>query len=692
MSKQVCPATSATKNAAEALASSGARSAVTFVRHVALLVLFVVVGLVNRTFADPPQDEATTLKQLSLADLANVEVTTASKEPEEIWKTPAAVYVITQEDIRRSGATSIPEALRLVPGVEVARIDSNQWSVNIRGLGSGFSKSVLVLIDGRSVYTPLYAGVYWDVQNVLLDDVERIEVIRGPGGTIWGSNAVNGVINIITKNAQRTHGIDASAGSGNIDQSGNAVRYGSTVRGVDYRAYAMGFGRTPEFHSDRNNYDAWQLGQAGFRTDSTLSDRDTLTVQGDLYKGRIGQQVDIGYYSPPAELAVNGTQDVSGGNFLGRWRRQLGNTSDLQVQAYYDRTYRLGPLLGETRNTFDIDVIHHFVFKQRNEVIWGLGARWSPSDFIQTVATLNFLPHHQDDSIYSAFVQDQIAVLQNKLWLTVGSKFEHNIFTGWETEPSARLLWTPTSHQTLWASVTRAVRTPSRIDEDMQLSGLVLPNPPVFFCICDNGKFVSETLLGYEAGYRKLVTSSFYVDVAAFHNKYNDLASYGDISISTVSSPPPPYTLYSLRALNGVMGSSNGGEISPDWKATRWMDLRATYSYVSLNLTDKATNTKTPYVSSYEESSPHNEATAQAQFNLPKGFEFDPTYRYVGALPALSVKAYQTADARLGWHFARMFDLSVAGQNLFQPRHAEFGSALIQRSAYVEMTWRRGAD
>ena len=692
MSKQVRPATSATKNAPEALASSGARSAVMFVRHVALVVLFVVIGLVNRTFADPPQDEASTLKQLSLADLANVEVTTASKEPEEIWKTPAAVYVITQEDIRRSGATSIPEALRLVPGVEVARIDSNQWSVNIRGLGSGFSKSVLVLIDGRSVYTPLYAGVYWDVQNVLLDDVERIEVIRGPGGTIWGSNAVNGVINIITKNAQRTHGIDASAGSGNIDQSGDAVRYGSSVKGVDYRAYAMGFGRTPEFHSDRNNYDAWQLGQAGFRTDSTLSNRDTLTVQGDLYKGRIGQQVDIGYYSPPAEVAVNGTQDVSGGNFLGRWRRQLSNTSDLQVQAYYDRTYRLGPLLGETRNTFDVDVIHHFVFQQRNEVIWGLGARWSPSDFIQTVATLNFLPHHQDDSIYSAFVQDQIAVLQNRLWLTVGSKFEHNIFTGWETEPSARLLWTPTSHQTLWASVTRAVRTPSRIDEDMQLSGLALPNPPVFFCICDNGKFVSETLLGYEAGYRKLVTSSFYVDVAAFHNKYNDLASYGDISISTVSSPPPPYTLYSLRALNGVMGSSNGGEISPDWKATRWMDLRATYSYVSLNLKDKATNTKTTYVSSYEESSPHNQVTAQALFNLPKGFEFDPTYRYVGALPALSVKAYQTADARLGWHFARMFDLSVAGQNLFQPRHAEFGPALIQRSAYVEMTWRRGAD
>jgi iron complex outermembrane recepter protein len=691
MSTQISPGTS--RKAAEALAAAGTWSAAgTFVQRVVLIALFVLVGLVNSSFADPQEDEATALKQLSLADLANVEVTTASKEPEEIWKTPAAVDVLTQEDIRRSGATSIPEVLRLVPGVQVARISSNQWSVNIRGLGSGFSKSVLVLIDGRSVYTPLYAGVYWDVQNVLLDDVERIEVIRGPGGTIWGSNAVNGVINIITKSAQHTHGIDASAGSGNIEQSRDAVRYGSSFKGLDYRAYGMGFGRTPEFHSDRNNYDAWQLGQAGFRTDSRLNDRDTLTVQGDLYKGRIGQQVEIGYYSPPAELSVDGTQHVSGGNFLGRWRRDLSNTSDLQVQAYYDRTYRLGPQLGETRNTFDVDLIHHFVFKQRNEVIWGVGARWSPSDFIQTVATLNFLPHHKDDNIYSAFVQDQIAILQNKLWLTLGSKFEHNVYTGWETEPGARLLWTPTSHQTLWAAVTRAVRTPSRIDEDMEFSGLASANPPVFFCICDNHKFVSETLLGYEAGYRKLVTRNFYVDIAVFHNKYNDLASYGDISISTVSSPPPPYTLYSLRALNGVMGSSNGGEISPDWKATRWMDVKATYSYVSLNLEDKPTKSKTSYVSSYEESSPHNLATAQILFSLPKGFEFDPTYRYVGALPALSVKAYQTADARLGWHFAKKFDLSVTGQNLFQPRHAEFGAVRVERSAYAEITWRRAAD
>jgi iron complex outermembrane recepter protein len=689
--------TDARKDAASVRAEAGSWRVTAFVQRAALIILLVLPGLVNHSFAAPQEYQANgeALKQLSLAELGSVEVTTASKEPEKIWKTSAAIFVLTQDDIRRSGAAGIPEVLRLVPGVEVAQINSSQWSVGIRGFGSGFSKSVLVLIDGRSVYTPFFAGVEWDVQNVLLDDIERIEVIRGPGGTIWGSNAVNGVINIITKDVKDTQGTYASASGGNIDQSRDAVRYGGHGKSLDYRAYAMGFGRMPEFHPDGDNYDAWQLGQAGFRTDTRLTDRDTLTVQGDLYKGNVGQQVGIGYYSPPAQLNVDGTQDVSGGNLVGRWRRELSNASDLQVQAYFDRTYRLGPQLGESRNTFDIDLIHHFVLKQRNEIIWGLGARWSPSDFMQTVPTVIFTPQHEADNLYSAFVQDQIAIVQNKLWVTLGSKFEHNIFTGWENEPGGRVLWTPTSHQTLWAAVTRAVRTPSRIDEDMQLTGFDSaspPPPPIYLCICDNRKFVSETLLSYEAGYRKLVTPQLYVDFAAFHNKYNDLESYGNATVSIVPTPPPYAILVSLPFANGIMGSTIGGEIAPDWKVTHWMELRASYSYVSLSLLDKPSHTKTSYVSSYEGASPHNEATAQILFNLPKGFEFDPTYRYVGALPALPVKAYQTADARLAWHFAKKLELSVTGQNLFQPRHAESGSVFTKRSAYAQITWRRTAN
>src|SRR5438270_10428484 len=268
-----------------------ARSAIRVVRCAAGIVFLVLTGLLNLGFAAPQESQGNSgsLKELSLAELGNVEVTTTSKKPEQIWKTAAAIYVLTQEEIRRSGATSIPEVLRLVPGVEVSRINSNTWSVGIRGFGSAFSRSVLVLIDGRSVYTPLFAGVYWDVQNVMLEDVERIEVIRGPGGTIWGSNAVNGVINIITKNAKDTHGTYASTSSGNIAQNESGVRYGAAHgNNLDYRTYAMGFGRMPGFHRDGDNYDAWQLAQAGLRTDSRLTDRDTLTVQGDLFKGKVG--------------------------------------------------------------------------------------------------------------------------------------------------------------------------------------------------------------------------------------------------------------------------------------------------------------------------------------------------------------------------------------------------------------------
>lgn len=666
---------------------------------IAFFLLLLILAVKPYVVAEGPGDEESTtsaapLKELSLAQLASLEVTSSSKEPEEVWKTPAAIYVLTQDDIRRSGATSIPEVLRIVPGVEVSRLSSNSWSIGIRGFGNAFSRSVLVMIDGRSVYTPLFAGVYWDVQNVLLQEVERIEVIRGPGGTIWGSNAVNGVINIITRNAAHTRGSYAAYSAGNIEQSSGALRYGASYTDrFNYRGYAMGFGRGPEFHPGGVNYDDWQLGQAGFRTDSNLTARDTLTFEGDLYKGSVGQQVGIGVISPPAQHIVNGVQDVSGGNLLAQWHHNLSDTSDLQLQAYYDRTYRLGPQLGESRNTLDVDFIHHFFLTQRNEIIWGAGARWSPSNLTEVVPTALFVPARQADNLYSTFVQDQIALLQNRLWLTVGSKFEHNIFTGWENEPSARLLWTPTSHQSVWAAVTRAVRTPSRVDEDLELTGLAAAtNPPVFICVCDNGKYLSETLLGYEAGYRKLVTSRFYVDLSLFHNKYNDIGDFGDASISMEASPPPPYILVSVPFANRIMGSTNGGEIAPDFRVNKNVELRAAYSYVSLDLEDRITRKKSATALSDETASPHNQVTLQALLNLPMRLEFDPTFRYVSALPADQAPAYSTADARLSWRFAPNLTLSIAGQNLLQPRHAEMSPVLVERGAYAQITWNKPSE
>ncbi|MGB2590412.1 MAG: TonB-dependent receptor [Candidatus Acidiferrum sp.] len=644
---------------------------------------------------DGSQPASDNLKQLSLEQLGNVEVTTASKEPEKIWQTPAAVYVLTQEDIRRSGATSIPEVLRLVPGVEVARIDSDHWAIGIRGFGGEFSKSLLVLIDGRSVYTPLFSGVYWQLQDTLLEDIERIEVIRGPGGTIWGANAVDGVINIITKSAKDTHGTLASTTSGNVDQGIGEVRYGSgNGSGFNYRIYGKGFIRGPEFHPDGENFDDWRTGQLGFRTDWDPSTRDSFTFQGDMYEGSDGERVAVALYSPPSVEIIDAPHDDSGGNFLARWRRQLAGDSDIQLQTYYDRTSQLSPQLGEIRNTFDIDFLYHFKLKGNQDLLTGVGARWSPDTIIQNFPTLDFEPHQETDSIYSWFLQDQIPIVTDRLSLTFGSKFEHNNYSGFEIQPDARLLWTLTKHQTIWAAVSRAVRTPSRLDQDLQLTDFLEANPPVFLRVVGSKNFVSEVMIGSELGYRTLLAKGLYLDISAFHNDYDNLYGYGPGIGFLETSPPPAHLVLELPLANALRGATYGAEIAPDWKPVSWWELKGSYSYLHLQVHDKPGFTDDLNTVSDNGSSPHHEFEIQSLFNLPKKFEFDQTLRYASALPAQTVDAYTTADLRLGWHPASAWEFSVVGQNLLQPHHAEFGSDVdtivgIKRAAYGKITWRR---
>jgi iron complex outermembrane recepter protein len=671
-------------------------------RPVAVIVLVLLAGLVNQSLADPQPDQKTgePLKQLSLAQLGNVEVTTASKEPAEVWKTPAAVYVLTNEDIRRSGAMSIPEVLRLVPGVQVSRIDNDHWAVGIRGFADQFSKSMLVLVDGRSLYTPLFAGVYWALQDgILLEDVERIEVIRGPGGTIWGANAVTGVINIITKSAKETRGAVASVGGGNIEQGIGGFRYGAgNGTNFDYRIYGKGFSRGAGFHSDARGFDTWRLGQMGFRTDWDVRNTDHLTIQGDIYKGGVGEAVGFGSFTPPKQIVSDQAVAVSGGNLLARWRHDLREGSDIQIQAYYDRTYALAPHYEETRNTFDVDFIHHLTLRGHQNFMWGLGARLSPSEFVQTVPTLDFFPRGIANNVYSAFVQDEIAIVPNKFSLTVGSKLEHNNYTGFEMQPSIRALWTITPRQTFWIAVTRAVRTPSRVEEDFHLTAFGLASPLIYVAIDGNQRLSSERLIGYEAGYRTLVTPQFYVDIAVFHDDYDDLISIGAPAVTVDPTPTPPHLTIRFPWANGLRGRSDGFEIAPDWKPARWWQMKATYSYLNLDLESKpGVVDGARYVSKDEGSSPHNQLTLQSRFNLPKGFEFDQTYRYVSALPAQLVNSYSTADLHLAWRATRQLEFAVAGENLFQPQHTEFGhdaSPLvgIKRSVYAQITWRRPAD
>ena len=658
-------------------------------------------GLASTSWAGRTEDDQSgnaPLKHMSLAELGNVEVTTASKEPEEVWKTPAAIYVITQEDIRRSGATNFPDILRLAPGVEVAQIDSDHWSVSIRGFGAEFGNKLLVLIDGRSVYAPLYAGVYWQAQATPLLDIERIEVIRGPGGTIWGANAVDGVINIITKSSKDTHGALLTGGGGNVDQGTGVARFGSVNgHGFNYRAYVMGYTVGPEFHAGGANFDDWRMGQAGFRTDWEMNPRDNFTLQGDVYRGVAGEATGYALYSPPSQVAVNGNADLRGGNLLARWKRVQSDRSDFQIQAYFDRTSHFEPEYGETRNTLDIDILDHLALPGQQNLLWGLGARVSPGNFVQRVPSIDFLPHHLTDQIYSGFVQDTIPLLNHGLSLTVGSKLEHNNYTGFEVQPSARLLWNRTPRRAFWASVTRAVRTPSRLDEDIQFTDYAgTTTLPIFLRVSGNRQFHSEALIAYETGFRTLIRPSWYMDVALFYNQYDDLYSFQVGAPFLEASPSPVHAILPVLTTNGIHGSASGFEVAPDWKPVSWWELRVSYSYLNMDLKTKSWSNDPTSVSGYEGSTPRNQLVMQSFVNLPRKLEFDQTFRYVEELPAQAVASYETADARFGWHLTPRLQLSVTGQNLLQPHYAQFGGdsrrpgSSKARGVYGKLIWRFG--
>jgi len=645
------------------------------------------------------QEPGNPVKELTLEQLGNVEVTTLSKEPEAVRKTSAAIFVITNEDIRRSGVTNIPDALRLAPGVEVAQIDGSKWSIGIRGFGSRLSRDVLVLIDGRTVYTTLLAGTYWEVQNILLEDVDHIEVIRGPGGTIWGPNAVNGVINIITKKSKDTHGELLSVGGGNVDQGFFNARYGGGDTHFDYRAYVLGFERSSEFHPDRQDFDASRATQVGFRTDWTKSDRDTFTFQGDLYDEGAGESVVATTYAPPYQFVLDGTSHLSGGNFLARWQRTLGEGNDFQLQAYYDRTDRHEPNFADYRSTADVDFLDRFRLPCRQQISWGLGARFSLGYDPVIVSGLSFQPAQRTDRLFTAFLQDEIALVADRLSLSLGTKFLRTNFTGLQLEPSGRLLWTPTDQQSLWASFTHAVRTPSDAERNFSLLGFIGLTPqqvPYFARFNPNPNFRSEQLNGYELGYRRLIRKKVYLDVATFYNHYSDLFSE-DITGTTFmeDNPPPPHLLLPADFGNGLLGTTEGLEIAPEWKPTSFWRLWGSYSFLEMHIKRSPDSLDVEPPSTIQGSSPQHQAAIQSNLDFRKRYSLDLTYRYVSALPAQVVPAYSTADARFAWRVRQQFELSIAGQNLLQPHHPESGGTDpgplvgIKRNVYGQVTWKR---
>ncbi|MEJ2701112.1 MAG: TonB-dependent receptor [Sedimentisphaerales bacterium] len=630
---------------------------------------------------------------MSIEELMNIEVTSVSKKEEKVFETPAAVYVITQEDIRRSGATSLPDVLRMVPGLQVAQINSNSWAITARGFQDQFANKLLVLIDGRSVYSGNYSGVYWDVQDVVLEDVDRIEVVRGPGGTLWGANAVNGVINVITKHAKDTQGTLLSAGAGNEEHGIGVARYGGKLdQNSHYRVYGKYFDRDDSLDAAGHDLgDGWDQLHSGFRIDQDAGDFDRLTLQGDFYNGNVGM---TGTETSSSFTVLDPTMRVSGGNLLGRWSHNFSDTSDMDVQMYYDRFERLNTTLDQTDDTFDIEFQHYFMLNQQQQITWGLGYRHN-NNLFDSQREEHRSPKRRQTDIYSAFVQDKATLVEDTLYLTLGSKFERNSYTGFEYQPSGRLLWAADEKNTIWGAVSRAVRMPSRREIDMSLDSGIEGSPPnaMRFTLEGNKEFESEDLLAYEIGYRVQPAKEFFLDVTGFYNVFDDLLTHE--SSTTLETTPVPHVLVESRFGNKMYGEVYGVEVAANWDVRESWRLSGGYTFLQMQLhLDKSSMSDGSLLDeTLEDHSPHNQLHLRSYLDLPHDLEFDTAFYYVDSLCGMSVPSYIRCDARLGWYISENMELSAVVRNLSDGRHTEFESDIIdygqiERSVFVELTYR----
>jgi len=629
------------------------------------------------------------LSSLSVDDLLNVEVTSVSRKGQKLSDTAAAVFVVTQDDIRRSGATSIPEILRMVPGLDVARVNGNGWAISARGSNGQFANKLLVMIDGRSVYTPLFSGVFWDVQDTLLEDIERIEVIRGPGGTLWGANAVNGVINIITKHSIETQGSLLSTGGGAAEGAFAAGRFGGSMgpNGF-YRAYGKSFDRPASVGGTDPSHDALSMGRAGFRADWTAHGGDNFTAQGDVYRGTaeaMGILVDPA--SPFADRSA--LTHVAGNDLQFRWTSIQSSRSDTTVQAFYDYTARADPGLVLGRRTFDLDFQHHLRLGSRNDTVWGAGYRLS--DDRAAGPGFQLVRNSTVASLVSAFVEDEIKAT-SRLRVTVGTKIQYEQSSHLQLQPTLRLLFKVSDRQTLWGAFTSAVRTPAETELYGRLivgafpdgsgnAGLIVVN--------GNTSLKPERVASLEAGYRWQVSPSIDFDATAFRNRMTSLI---EGELSTPYLDPSGRTIIPLLAENDGRGRAYGGEllltdaVTPNWNVT------AAYSYfelASINHEGVRTTMET------NATAPRHQLQLRSFLQLPRQLEIDTTAFYVGRI-GNAVPAYLRLDAQLTWHPVKRWELSVSGQNLLHARHMEFIgadgentlSSPAQRTINGRITWR----
>jgi len=630
---------------------------------------------------------------LSPEQLLNATVISATKTNETVEKTPAAVYVITAEDIARSGVTSIPDALRMAPGVDVAQGPSGGWAINIRGFNKGLADQLLVMIDGRTIYNPLFAGTYWELQNLPLEDIERIEVIRGPGGTLWGANAVNGVINIITKKAQDTQGKMIRTEAGTLQQDNILGQVGEkTSDNSYYRVYAQHLNdgplRSPE---GGDAFDSMRDSRTGFRYDQG----DNLTVSGDAYFNTTDQFTGVPQFTAPWLSVQNDEHDSQGANLLAHWKQGYADGSQLSIQSYVNYTYRDQLLLTDQEDILDFDAQYNLRQLGRNEIITGGGYRLTHEE-IGNSAILSFNPAVNNLNLFNVFAQDKITLVPNSWFLTLGSKLEHNDFTGFETEPNARLQWLPDNRQTVWLAASKAVRTPSPLESEIDENALVYPTgilgltKPLEYNLTANPDFQSEKLIAYEAGYRDKITPTVSADIATFANNYSGLSAQEILGIVAVPSAiAPQYYQLQTTQTNQMAAETYGVEaaadwsVTPDWKLTGGGSFLDMFLHLNNDFTDQQAE---------ESQSPRHQYNLRSYWNLNKDWSFDTAAYYVDKLPAFDVPSYVRVDANLGWKIEPGIQLNFVGQNLLQAEHMEYGNtndinaAEIPRSFYGKIT------
>lgn len=618
----------------------------------------------NEPLAGQEMAAADQLKRLSLEELLQIEMS-ITRKPQEYQTTAGAVAVLTSEQIRRSGAATIPDLLRLAPGFHVLRSDGRSWGVTARGLNLNTANKLQVLMDGRILYTPLFGGVFWDIQDYVLQDIDRIEVIRGPGAALWGGNAVNGVINIRTLSAEETQGGFFEAGGGNEERAFVSARYGSRFgQTTFYRGYFKYFNRdSMVLANGEDAQDDWQMGRGGFRIDSHITPGSTLTLQGDAYRGE-------------ESFASRDDGIVSGGNLLARWDRFFEGQSNLSLTAYYDRSDRKIPLqFQEKRNTFDVALQHRLQPWEKHDVVWGFNFRAS-ADQTENIGTIQWIPQDRTISHFSGFLQDDISILPEKLTLILGTKVEDNTFSDIEVQPNVRIAWMPRPRHTIWGSVARAVRVPSRLDTDLR----VFPLPGVL-TIAGNPDFDPEEVIGVEGGYRVTFHSNLLIDTTVFHHTYDSL-----ITLEPGVNPGAPAIIG-----NGMNATITGFSLSSNFEPLPWIRSMGNITFLHKEL-ELDPNSRDISNASGEGNDPDYFWTLRFMLDPIKDFQADVILRSSGDLPAPPVPGYVTMDLRFAWWVSEQLELSITGQNLFQDSHPEFGVPgpfrnEVERGFYGKLSW-----